>query len=52
MAVVVPWAYQGKSGHSINLDIGKKALQAYFELKESRNVEQGDAEEESVSIIE
>ena len=44
MAVVVPWAYQGKSGHSINLDIGKKVLQAYFELKESRNVEQGDAE--------
>lgn len=44
MAVIVPWAYQGRSGHSMNNDIGKKALQAYFELKESRQAEQADAE--------
>jgi len=51
MAVVVPWAYQGSSGPGINSDIGKKALRAYFELKERRNSEQGDAEEESASNI-
>ncbi len=29
MAVVVPWAYQS-SGHSMNLEIGKKVYRAYF----------------------
>jgi len=33
MAVVVPWAYQGESGHSMNLDIGRKVMDKYFELK-------------------
>lgn len=36
MSVVVPWAYQTNSGHSMNLDIGRKVLDKYFELKESR----------------
>lgn len=50
MAVMVPWAYQGRSGPGINSDIGRKALQAYFELKETRNSEQSNAEEESATI--
>lgn len=37
MAVVVPWAYQGKTGHSMNLDIGRKVMDKYFELKEKRS---------------
>ena len=36
MSVVVPWAYQSNSGHSMNLDIGRKVLDKYFELKTSR----------------
>ncbi|WP_019154517.1 peptidoglycan D,D-transpeptidase FtsI family protein [Robertmurraya massiliosenegalensis] len=37
IAVVVPWAYQGRSGgHSANTQIGRKALDAYFELKKTR----------------
>lgn len=36
MAVVVPWAYQGSSGHSMNLDIGRKVMDKYFELKEDK----------------
>lgn len=36
MSVVVPWAYQSSSGHSMNLDIGRKVLDKYFELKTSR----------------
>ncbi|WP_042350084.1 penicillin-binding transpeptidase domain-containing protein [Bacillus massiliigorillae] len=37
MAVVVPWAYQGKTGHSMNMDIGRKVMDKYFELKEKRD---------------
>ncbi|AIM15616.1 MULTISPECIES: penicillin-binding protein 2 [Neobacillus] len=33
MAVVVPWAYQGHSGPSINHLIGRRVMDAYFELK-------------------
>ncbi|WP_429472180.1 peptidoglycan D,D-transpeptidase FtsI family protein [Neobacillus sp. B4I6] len=36
MAVVVPWAYQGNSGPSVNNKIGKRVLDAYFELKKER----------------
>lgn len=36
MAVVVPWAYQGNSGPSVNNRIGKKVLDAYFDLKKER----------------
>ncbi|MFE8703169.1 peptidoglycan D,D-transpeptidase FtsI family protein [Cytobacillus sp. FJAT-54145] len=33
MAVVVPWAYQGDSGHTANYEIGRRVLDAYFHLK-------------------
>ena len=36
MAVVVPWAYQGNSGPSVNNKIGKRVLDAYFDLKKER----------------
>ncbi len=36
MAVVVPWAYQGHSGPSINHLIGTRVMDAYFNLKNSR----------------
>lgn len=49
MAIIVPWAYQGRSGHSINLDIGKKAFQAYFELKENRQSQQAAGAEEETA---
>ncbi len=35
MAVVVPWAYQG-SGPSINHTIGRRIMDAYFDLKNAR----------------
>ena len=35
MAVVVPWAYQG-SGPSINHTIGRRVMDAYFDLKNAR----------------
>lgn len=33
ISVVVPWAYQGKSGPSINLNIARKVMDTYFDLK-------------------
>lgn len=36
IAVVVPWAYQGKSGHSANTIIARRAMDAYFNLKKTR----------------
>ncbi len=35
LAVVVPWAYQG-SGPSINHSIGRRVMDAYFDLKKAR----------------
>lgn len=35
-AVVVPWAYQGSSGHTMNKDIGSAILDEYFKLKKER----------------
>ena len=35
-AIVVPWAYQGHSGHSMNKEIGQEILDVYYELKEER----------------
>ncbi|WHY80167.1 penicillin-binding protein 2 [Neobacillus sp. WH10] len=43
MAVLVPWAYQGNTGPSINMTIGKRVLDAYFDLKKSRPVNDGTA---------
>lgn len=45
-AVVVPWAYQGHSGHSMNKEIGAAILDKYFELKEERA--KGKTTEQSV----
>jgi penicillin-binding protein A len=36
MSVIVPWAYQGASGHSVNLEIGRRVMDKYFELKKNR----------------
>lgn len=36
ISVVVPWAYQGKSGPSINTTIARRVLDAYFDLKKAR----------------
>ncbi|PKF88931.1 penicillin-binding protein [Bacillus sp. BA3] len=35
-AVVVPWAYQGHSGHSMSKEIGEEIMDTYFELKKER----------------
>ncbi|WP_050616792.1 peptidoglycan D,D-transpeptidase FtsI family protein [Bacillus testis] len=47
ISVVVPWAYQGNTGHSMNMDIAKKVMDKYFELKKERSSdkEQTDKEE-------
>jgi cell division protein FtsI/penicillin-binding protein 2 len=39
MAVVVPWAYQGSSGHSANTTIGRRVMDAYFDLKKQKEEE-------------
>lgn len=36
MAVLVPWVYQGNSGPSVNNYIGRRVLDAYFDLKKER----------------
>lgn len=36
MAVIVPYAYTGRSGHTANYEIGRRVLDTYFELKELR----------------
>lgn len=39
MAVVVPWAYQGRASHSASLNIGRKVLDTYFAMKENNKKE-------------
>lgn len=41
VAVVVPWAYSGSSGPSINNLIGRRVLDAYFDLKKTRQTTEG-----------
>jgi cell division protein FtsI/penicillin-binding protein 2 len=36
MAVLVPWAYQGKNDHKANLKIGRKVMDAYFGMNSSK----------------
>jgi penicillin-binding protein A len=36
MAVLVPWAYQGNSGPSTNNYIGRRVMDAYFNLKKEK----------------
>ncbi|MDR7235610.1 peptidoglycan D,D-transpeptidase FtsI family protein [Neobacillus drentensis] len=33
MAVIVPWAYQGKKDNRANMKIGRRVLDTYFEMK-------------------
>nr|WP_235841977.1 penicillin-binding protein 2 [Neobacillus fumarioli] len=33
LAVLVPWAYQGKEDHKANLKIGRRVLDVYFQMK-------------------
>jgi cell division protein FtsI/penicillin-binding protein 2 len=35
MAVIVPWAYQGKKDNRANLKIGRRVLDTYFKLKKN-----------------
>jgi penicillin-binding protein A len=37
VAVVVPWVYTGEKGPSPNLEIGRKVLDTYFDLKKQNN---------------
>jgi cell division protein FtsI/penicillin-binding protein 2 len=37
MAVLVPWAFQGEKDNRINVKIGRRVLDKYFELREKRN---------------
>ncbi|MEH7096818.1 peptidoglycan D,D-transpeptidase FtsI family protein [Neobacillus vireti] len=41
IAVVVPWAYSGNSGPSINNLIGRRVMDAYFDLKKTRQITDG-----------
>ncbi|MGE7764509.1 peptidoglycan D,D-transpeptidase FtsI family protein [Peribacillus sp. NPDC096540] len=43
-AVVVPWAYQGHTGHSMSKDIGVEIMDTYFKLKKER-AKKGNTEE-------
>lgn len=47
IAVVVPWAYTGSSGPSVNTDIGRRVLDAYFELKKTRSEPKSETSESS-----
>ncbi len=52
ISVVVPWAYQGSSGPSINSLIGRRVLDAYFDLKKSRqnSVDTGASTQQTANI--
>lgn len=41
MAVVVPWAYQGSTGPAINGKIGRRVMDAYFDLKKKHESDKG-----------
>jgi penicillin-binding protein A len=47
MAVLVPWAYEGEEGHHANNEIGRRVLDAYFNLKKMRN-EQNSKKENAI----
>lgn len=36
ISVIVPWAYTGKASHSASLNIAKRSMDAYFDLKKQR----------------
>ncbi|MBM4762301.1 penicillin-binding protein 2 [Bacillus sp. B15-48] len=39
ISVMVPWAYEGRSGHTANNAIGRRVLDTYFELKKTRQTQ-------------
>lgn len=47
MAVLVPWAYEGRSGPTPNYKIGSRVLDAYFDLKKQRTEHDANEENES-----
>ncbi len=47
MAVMVPWAYEGNTGHSANSTIGRRVLDTYFDLKKERQTNKDKKEESS-----
>ena len=44
MSVMVPWAYEGNSGHTANSTIGRRVFDTYFELKKERLTNQENEE--------
>lgn len=44
ISVLVPWAYQGNNGHSANMDIARRVLDTYFQLKKTAANEQASPE--------
>ncbi|WP_080845827.1 penicillin-binding transpeptidase domain-containing protein [Cytobacillus gottheilii] len=46
MSVVVPWAYEGQTGHTANYDIGRRVLDTYFALKNDQKEPAEDQEED------
>lgn len=49
-AVVVPWAYQGHSGHSMSKEIGEEIMDTYFELKKERAKKEKENTETSTDL--
>ncbi len=49
-AIVVPWAYQGHSGHTMNKEIGSAVLDEYFKLKEERAKEAIDESSTKIKV--
>lgn len=47
MAVIIPWAYEGRSGHTVNYSIGSRVLDAYFDLKKQRAKQDVNKDNES-----
>ncbi|WP_374120529.1 peptidoglycan D,D-transpeptidase FtsI family protein [Neobacillus sp. PS3-40] len=51
MAVLVPWAYQGSTGVSTNDLIGRKVLDAYFDLKKEREAANKNTSSSNQKIV-
>jgi cell division protein FtsI/penicillin-binding protein 2 len=51
MAVLVPWAYEGDKGHHANNVIGRRVLDAYFDLKKQR-MQEASENDSSIQEIE
>lgn len=52
IAVVCPWAYQGKSGYGMNTIIARRVLDTYFDLKEQRQNENKSKEQNDEQTVE